>query len=127
MHDNPRNVDLLAFWPARHTPPHLPGPSRIQRWTGTDDWVVSTNVVHPALVSDADFVAVQRLAAAAVDDGPVHRYALVGLLAGWGVGGTSTVLLSSAALFAVLALAEELCSRGALQHGLRGLGMARAA
>ncbi|GLL02103.1 hypothetical protein GCM10017581_038450 [Dactylosporangium matsuzakiense] len=66
--------------PAHHTPPHLPGPSRIQRWTGTDDWVVSTKVVHPALVTDADFVAVQRLTAAAVDDGPVHRYELVGLL-----------------------------------------------
>lgn len=66
--------------PAHHTPPHLPGPSRVQRWTGTDDWVVSAKVVHPALVSDADFVAVQHLAVGTADSGPVHRYALVGLL-----------------------------------------------
>lgn len=42
--------------------------------------MVSAKVVHPALVSEADFVAVQGLAAAAADDGPVHRYELVGLL-----------------------------------------------
>ncbi|MFB9409874.1 recombinase family protein [Dactylosporangium matsuzakiense] len=66
--------------PAQHTPPHLPGPSRVQRWTGTDDWVISTRVVHPALVSESDFVAVQQLAAAATPDAPVHHYLFVSLL-----------------------------------------------
>ena len=41
--------------PGRYTPPHLPGPFKTQRWAGTDQWVISKHLAHPALVSEADF------------------------------------------------------------------------
>jgi recombinase-like zinc beta ribbon protein len=43
--------------------------------------VISDDRTHPALVSDADFLSVQRITALAVPaDGRVHRYQLTGLL-----------------------------------------------
>jgi DNA invertase Pin-like site-specific DNA recombinase len=66
--------------PAYHTPAHLPGPFRTQRWADADQWVVSTKMVHPALVSEADFIAVQELVSTAARSGPTRRYQLAGLL-----------------------------------------------
>lgn len=44
-------------------------------------WSVSKTLAHPALVSEADFVAAQRVRAARPNnDGVTHEYALVGLL-----------------------------------------------
>jgi site-specific DNA recombinase len=55
------------------------GPVRV--WNPRTDWVISGDRTHPALVSDADFLAVQQIAAlAAPQDGRVHRYQLTGLL-----------------------------------------------
>ena len=42
---------------------HLPGPFRTQRWASTDQWVISKQLAHPALVSEADFVAAQDVTA----------------------------------------------------------------
>jgi site-specific DNA recombinase len=47
--------------------------------------VVSRTVAHPALVSEADFVAVQQIRAARVnDDGAARRYLFTGMImCGW--------------------------------------------
>jgi site-specific DNA recombinase len=37
------------------------GRVRVQQWNPTDQWVVSTRPAHPALVSEADFIAVQAV------------------------------------------------------------------
>ncbi|MFG2044919.1 recombinase family protein [Dactylosporangium sp. NPDC048998] len=67
--------------PARYSPPHLPGPFRTQCWVRPDQWVVSVKVAHPALVSEADFVAVQQLAAgSSAGRGVAHCYQLAGWL-----------------------------------------------
>lgn len=45
------------------------------------EWVQSESSAHPALVSAADFVAVQQIRAARVNhDGAVRRYLLAGLI-----------------------------------------------
>ncbi|WP_246636879.1 recombinase family protein [Actinoplanes hulinensis] len=55
------------------------GPVRV--WNPREDWVVSPERMHPALVSDEDFTAAQAITARAMpEDGQVHRYALTGLL-----------------------------------------------
>jgi DNA invertase Pin-like site-specific DNA recombinase len=55
------------------------GPVRV--WNPRSDWVICDDRTHPALVSDADFLAVQQITAlAAPQDGRVHRYQLTGLL-----------------------------------------------
>jgi hypothetical protein len=67
--------------PAYYTPAHLPGPFRTQRWASSDQWVISKQVAHPALVSDADFVAAQQVSAPPdPSDGKRRRYRLAGLL-----------------------------------------------
>jgi site-specific DNA recombinase len=67
--------------PAHHTPAHLPGPLRTQRWASTDQWVISKQQAHPALVSEADFIAAQEVTAQPRPrDGRARRYQLVGLL-----------------------------------------------
>ena len=66
--------------PARHTPAHLPGPFKVQQWAGAQEWVVSRAAVHPALVSEADFVAVQELAAQSARSAQSRPYHLAGLL-----------------------------------------------
>jgi len=57
----------------------------VQRWNLPDGWVISSRPAHPALVSEAEFVAAQDINAAR---GPVpqskpvlRRYLLAGLLA----------------------------------------------
>ncbi|MCU7731196.1 recombinase family protein [Actinoplanes sp. KI2] len=55
------------------------GPVRV--WNPRSDWVISNEATHDALVSDADFLAVQQVTALAMpEDGRVHRYQLTGLL-----------------------------------------------
>src|SRR5207237_391816 len=61
------------------------GHKSVQRWNLPDGWVISNRPVHPALVSEDDFVAAQDINAAR---GPVpqgepvlRRYLLAGLLA----------------------------------------------
>ncbi|MER7006402.1 recombinase family protein [Dactylosporangium sp. NPDC000555] len=67
--------------PAHHTPAHLPGPFKTQRWARTSEWVISKQMVHPALVSEADFIAAQEITALpAPVRGGVRSYQLVGLL-----------------------------------------------
>jgi site-specific DNA recombinase len=67
--------------PTHHRPTHLPGPSRTQRWASADQWVVSKHIAHPALISDANFVAVQRVTALpSPRHGNQRNYQLVGLL-----------------------------------------------
>jgi hypothetical protein len=45
------------------------------------DWVISTRMAHPTLVSEADFVAVQAIRAVRPGaDGTVRSYLLAGLL-----------------------------------------------
>ncbi|MGO9144532.1 MAG: recombinase family protein [Streptosporangiaceae bacterium] len=64
------------------------GYRHVQRWSLPDGWVISTRPAHPALVSEADFIAAQAVNAAR---GPVpsndpgvpegeRRYLLAGLL-----------------------------------------------
>ena len=61
------------------------GHKSVQRWNLPDGWVISNRPAHPALVSEADFIAGQDISAArgpAPRDGPVlRRYLLAGLLA----------------------------------------------
>ncbi|GLL03773.1 putative recombinase [Dactylosporangium matsuzakiense] len=65
--------------PAHCSPPSLPGPFKTQRWAATDQWVISKQVAHPALVSEQDFIAAQEVCALPTPhDG--RRYELVGLL-----------------------------------------------
>jgi len=54
------------------------GERELVRWNSPEDWVISEHVVHPPLVSEADFVAVQGMRAARED--ARHEYALAGLL-----------------------------------------------
>jgi hypothetical protein len=61
------------------------GHKSVQRWNLPDGWVISNQPAHPALVSEADFIAAQDINAAR---GPVpqskpvlRRYLLAGLLA----------------------------------------------
>jgi hypothetical protein len=63
------------------------GHKRVQRWNLPDGWVISRRPAHPALVSEADFIAAQDISAAR---GPAPRddvsmpenrlYLLAGLL-----------------------------------------------
>ena len=58
------------------------GHQQVQRWNLPEGWVISKHPAHPALVSEADFIAAQQ---ASVPRGPAgqatRRYLLAGLLA----------------------------------------------
>ena len=55
------------------------GHKQVQRWNLPEGWVISKQPAHPALVSEADFIAAQDTA---VPRGPAaRRYLLAGLLA----------------------------------------------
>ena len=54
----------------------------MQRWNLPEGWVISRHPAHTALVSEADFIAVQDTAVPRGPAGPaVRRYLLAGLLA----------------------------------------------
>jgi len=58
------------------------GHKQVQRWNLPEGWVISKHPAHPALVSEADFIAAQDTAAPRGPAGPaVRRYLLAGLLA----------------------------------------------
>ena len=53
----------------------------VQRWNLPAGWVISTRVAHPAIVSEADYVAAQDASAPRGPAGPAtRRYLLAGLL-----------------------------------------------
>jgi site-specific DNA recombinase len=63
------------------------GHKQVQRWNLPDGWVISRQPAHPALVSEADFIAAQDINAArgpapqtSPAAPPVRRYLLAGLL-----------------------------------------------
>ncbi len=59
----------------------------MQRWNLPEGWVISKHPAHPALVSDADFIAARDAAAPRGPAGPAaRRYLLAGLLACWRCG-----------------------------------------
>src|SRR5580693_5458909 len=58
------------------------GHRQVQRWNLPEGWVISRRPAHPALVSEADFIAAQDAAAPRGPAGPAaRRYLLAGLLA----------------------------------------------
>jgi site-specific DNA recombinase len=57
------------------------GRAEARRWNSLQDWVVSEQVAHPPLVSEADFVAAQAIYATPTPaDGSMRGFALTGLL-----------------------------------------------
>lgn len=53
----------------------------VRRWNPRNQWVLSTRIVHPPLVSEADFVKAQAVTAVPTpDDGRPRRYLLTGLV-----------------------------------------------
>src|SRR5690348_12721816 len=58
------------------------GHKQVQRWNLPEGWVISKHPAHAALVSEADFIAAQDMAASRGPAGPsVRRYLLAALLA----------------------------------------------
>ncbi len=58
------------------------GHRQVQRWNPPEGWVISRHPAHPALVSEADFIAAQDATAPRGPAGPaIRRYLLAGLLA----------------------------------------------
>jgi len=58
------------------------GHRQVQRWNLPEGWVISRHLAHPALVSEADFIAAQDATAPRGPAGPAtRRYLLAGLLA----------------------------------------------
>ena len=58
------------------------GHTQVQRWNLPEGWVISKQPAHPALVSEADFIAAQDTAVPRGPAGPAaRRYLLAGLLA----------------------------------------------
>jgi site-specific DNA recombinase len=54
----------------------------VQRWNLPTGWVISARPAHPAIVSEADYIAVQQASAPRGPAGPAtRRYLLAGLLA----------------------------------------------
>ena len=88
---NPRYTSRQV-WNRQRTATELADPGNVtlghksvQRWSLPDGWVISDRPAHPALVSEADFIAAQDVNAArgpVPQDAPVlRRYLLAGLLA----------------------------------------------
>ena len=58
------------------------GHKQVQRWNMPEGWVISKHPAHPALVSEADFIAAQDTTVPRGPAGPAaRRYLLAGLLA----------------------------------------------
>ena len=57
------------------------GHRQVQRWNLPEGWVISKHPAHPALVSEADFIAAQEMAVPRGPAGPAaRRYLQAGLL-----------------------------------------------
>jgi hypothetical protein len=84
---NPRYTGLQV-WNRQRTDHDLIDPAntglghrQVQRWNLPDGWVISTQPAHPALVSEADFIAVQEINAPRGPTGlATRRYLLAGLI-----------------------------------------------
>jgi site-specific DNA recombinase len=58
------------------------GHRQVQRWNLPEGWIISNRPAHPALVSEAGFIAAQDITAGRGPAGPAaRRYLLAGLLA----------------------------------------------
>ena len=58
------------------------GHRQVQRWNLPTGWVISKHPAHPAIVSEADYIAAQQASAPRGPAGPAtRRYLLAGLLA----------------------------------------------
>jgi hypothetical protein len=58
-----------------------PGHRDVQRWNLPEGWVISRRPAHPAIVSEADYVAAQQASAPCGPAGPAtRRYLLAGLI-----------------------------------------------
>ena len=85
---NPRYTGRQV-WNRQRTDRDLVDPSntglghrQVQRWNLPEGWVISKRPAHPALVSEADFIAAQDATAPRGPAGPATRsYLLAGLLA----------------------------------------------
>lgn len=55
------------------------GTRDVMRWNTPEDWAISTSPAHPALVSEADFIAAQNIRATR-DTAPDRTYLLAGIL-----------------------------------------------
>jgi site-specific DNA recombinase len=85
---NPRYTDRQV-WNRQRTDRDLVDPGNtglghrpVQRWNLPEGWVISKHPAHPALVSEADFIAAQDASAPRGPAGPAaRRYLLAGLLA----------------------------------------------
>jgi len=71
---NPRYTGREVW--SRHQGAGLDG----QRRTNPAEWAISRSLAHPALVSEADFVAVQQVRTERRNDGQARRYVLAGLI-----------------------------------------------
>ncbi|MDT5027908.1 MAG: site-specific recombinase [Micromonosporaceae bacterium] len=83
---NPRYTGRQV-WNRQRTDHDVPGQDsgqgrgKVLRWNTADQWVISKDVAHPAVVSETDFVAAQHINAVPIPrDGASHRYLLVGLV-----------------------------------------------
>lgn len=83
---NPRYTGRQV-WNRQHRERNLPGvdpggvPAGMRRWNGAQQWVISTELAHPALVSERDFVAAQAISATpGPRDGSRQCYQFTGLL-----------------------------------------------
>jgi DNA invertase Pin-like site-specific DNA recombinase len=57
------------------------GHREVMRWNRAEDWVISTRMAHPGLVSEADFIAAQAVHShRPTSDGTARTYLLAGLL-----------------------------------------------
>jgi site-specific DNA recombinase len=56
------------------------GHRQVQRWNPPDGWVISARPAHPALISEADFIAVQNIRSPRGNPDPDRCYLLAGLL-----------------------------------------------
>ena len=75
---NRQRTDFDLVDPANTGLGHRP----VQRWNLPEGWVISKYPAHPALVSEADFIAAQGATAPRGPAGPpARRYLLAGLLA----------------------------------------------
>ena len=74
---NRQRTDFDLVDPANTTLGHR----QVQRWNLPEGWVISRHPAHPALVSEADFIAAQDTAVPRGPAGPaVRRYLLAGLI-----------------------------------------------
>jgi hypothetical protein len=74
---NRQRTDHQLIDPANSSLGHQP----VQRWNLPDGWIISTLPARPALVSEADFIAVQEISAPRGPAGPaMRRYLLAGLI-----------------------------------------------